>query len=60
MVWVREVVLGTSLAEFNPEKVPLFVAKLFRGRYDSINLNEFVNLKSGYSIFLERLDIVVL
>jgi hypothetical protein len=32
MVWIREVVLGTSLAEFNPEKVPLFVAKLFRGK----------------------------
>jgi hypothetical protein len=33
-------VLGTFLPEFNPEKVPLFVAILSRGRQDITNLNK--------------------
>jgi hypothetical protein len=35
-------VLGALLTEFTTEKVPLFVAKLSRGRHDSTNFAEKV------------------
>jgi hypothetical protein len=41
----QKLALGTSLPEFIPEKVYLFVADLFRGRHGSTKVNE----KSNYS-----------
>jgi hypothetical protein len=44
----QKMVLGSPLAEFNPEKVSSFAAELSRGRHDSTNFAAKNNLSSDF------------
>jgi hypothetical protein len=50
-------VLGTSLHEFNPEKVHLFVANLSYKKHDSINFNEKVIFQKNWAYHTPRTKI---